>query len=156
MGLVAPRNAGSSQTRARTRVPCIGRWILNHCATREALKCSLIYESCVDERQGSVVPISGWMEIGNWVILKLHPIIFAHWYNWCNSTKGSLFPLSLLPGSILLYDAPLRRYSLSILIFHNICVLHYYYRELSRCWKVSSWDNILSEQTNNRSHHWRK
>ena len=27
---------GSSQTRARTRVPCIGRWILNHCATREA------------------------------------------------------------------------------------------------------------------------
>ena len=27
---------GSSQTRARTRVPCIGRYILNHCATREA------------------------------------------------------------------------------------------------------------------------
>ena len=26
---------GSSQTRARTRVPCIGRWILNHCATME-------------------------------------------------------------------------------------------------------------------------
>ena len=37
MGLVAPRHVGSSQTRARTRVPCIGRWILNHCATREAL-----------------------------------------------------------------------------------------------------------------------
>ena len=34
-GLVAPRHAGSSQTRARTRVPCIGRQILNHCATRE-------------------------------------------------------------------------------------------------------------------------
>ena len=28
---------GSSQTRARTRVLCIGRQILNHCATREAL-----------------------------------------------------------------------------------------------------------------------
>ena len=28
----------SSQTRARTRVPCIGRQILNHCATREAQK----------------------------------------------------------------------------------------------------------------------
>ena len=27
---------GSSQTRARTRVPCIGRQILNQCATREA------------------------------------------------------------------------------------------------------------------------
>ena len=37
-GLVAPRHVGSSQTRARTRVPCIGRWILNHCATREALQ----------------------------------------------------------------------------------------------------------------------
>ena len=40
-GLVAPRHVGSSQTRARTRVPCIGRQILNHCATREALNNSL-------------------------------------------------------------------------------------------------------------------
>ena len=29
-GPVAPRHVGSSQTRARTRVPCIGRRILNH------------------------------------------------------------------------------------------------------------------------------
>ena len=36
-GLVAPRHVGSSRTRARTRVPCTGRQILNHCATREAL-----------------------------------------------------------------------------------------------------------------------
>ena len=35
--LVAPRHVGSSQTRARTHVSCIGRQILNHCATREAL-----------------------------------------------------------------------------------------------------------------------
>ena len=35
-GPVAPRHVGSSQTRARTRVPCIGRQILNHSATREA------------------------------------------------------------------------------------------------------------------------
>ena len=35
-GLVAPRHVGSSQTRARTRVPCTGRQTLNHCATREA------------------------------------------------------------------------------------------------------------------------
>ena len=34
-GLVAPRHVGSSQTRARTRVLCLGRRILNHCATRE-------------------------------------------------------------------------------------------------------------------------
>ena len=37
IGLVAPRHVGSSQTRARTRVPRIGRQILNHCTTREAL-----------------------------------------------------------------------------------------------------------------------
>ena len=35
-GLAAPWHMGSSWTRARTRVLCIGRWILNHCATREA------------------------------------------------------------------------------------------------------------------------
>ena len=35
-GLVALRHVGSSQTRARTCVPCIGRRILNHRATREA------------------------------------------------------------------------------------------------------------------------
>ena len=37
-GRVAPRHVGSSQTRARTRVPCIGRQTPNHCATREAPK----------------------------------------------------------------------------------------------------------------------
>ena len=36
-GPVAPRHVGSSQTRARTSVPCLGRRTLNHCATREAL-----------------------------------------------------------------------------------------------------------------------
>ena len=35
-GLVAPWHVGSSRTRAQTRVPCIVRQILNHCATREA------------------------------------------------------------------------------------------------------------------------
>ena len=34
-GPAAPRHVGSSQTRARTRVPCIGRQTVNHCATRE-------------------------------------------------------------------------------------------------------------------------
>ena len=35
-GLVALRHVGSSQTRARTHVPCLGRRILNHCTTRES------------------------------------------------------------------------------------------------------------------------
>ena len=56
-GLVALRHVGSSQTRARTHVPCIGRQILNHCATREApfaflgpwilCSCSLSFFYCV-------------------------------------------------------------------------------------------------------------
>ena len=33
---------GSSWTRARTRVPCIGRRILNHCATREVPSLKLL------------------------------------------------------------------------------------------------------------------
>ena len=33
--LVAPQHVESFQTRAQTRAPYIGRWILNHCATKE-------------------------------------------------------------------------------------------------------------------------
>ena len=45
-GLVAPWHMGSSQTRARTRVPCISRQILNHCATREAPFMTLLANLC--------------------------------------------------------------------------------------------------------------
>ena len=45
-GLVAPRHVGSSQTRARTRVACIGRQILNHCATREAPVLDILTMRC--------------------------------------------------------------------------------------------------------------
>ena len=34
-GLVAPWHVRSSRTRDRTHVPCVGRWMLNHCAIRE-------------------------------------------------------------------------------------------------------------------------
>ena len=43
-GPAAPWHVGSSQTRARTRVSCISRQILNHCATREALSIIKISE----------------------------------------------------------------------------------------------------------------
>ena len=35
--LVTPQHEGSSGTRDRTHVPCMGRWILNHWTTREIL-----------------------------------------------------------------------------------------------------------------------
>ena len=49
-GPAAPRHVGSSQTRARTRVPCIGRQILNHCATREA-PCLMFLAGCSAENR---------------------------------------------------------------------------------------------------------
>ena len=42
-GARAPRHVGSSQTRAETRVLCIGRWILNHCAAREVPTTYFLY-----------------------------------------------------------------------------------------------------------------
>ena len=44
----APRHVGSSQTRARTRVPCISRQTLNHCATREA-PTSLLFKFIIQQ-----------------------------------------------------------------------------------------------------------
>ena len=37
MGLVVPRYVGSLWVRDRTCVSCVGRWILYHLATRDAL-----------------------------------------------------------------------------------------------------------------------
>ena len=36
-GLAPLRHVGSSRTRNRTCVPCIGRWLPSHCSTREVL-----------------------------------------------------------------------------------------------------------------------
>ena len=62
-GLVAPWHMGSSQTRDRTRVPCVGRWILNHCATREVpLYCLVSTMSHLTVRK-RISPYSGWSQI---------------------------------------------------------------------------------------------
>ena len=50
-GLVAPQHVGSSWTRARTYVPCIGRQILNHCATRE-VPCPSLFVPLLKAFQG--------------------------------------------------------------------------------------------------------
>ena len=55
-GPVAPRHVGSSQTRARTRVPCIGRQTLNHCATREAHYLPIFL---IDKTRGAIQASSG-------------------------------------------------------------------------------------------------
>ena len=41
MGLAALQHVESSPTRDQTGVPCIGRWIITHCTTREVLYATL-------------------------------------------------------------------------------------------------------------------
>ena len=45
VGLVAQQNVGFSQIRDQTHVSCIGRWILYHWVTREALFMSYVNET---------------------------------------------------------------------------------------------------------------
>ena len=45
-GSAAPRHVGSSRTRDKTRVPCIGRQTPNHCATRDAPKVFFLIVLC--------------------------------------------------------------------------------------------------------------
>ena len=55
MGLVVPRHVGSSRTRDRTRVPCIGRWILKHCATRKVPR-SIFYRDWIFHGTSAIRP----------------------------------------------------------------------------------------------------
>ena len=74
---------GSSWTRARTHVPCSGRWILNHCATREAHK-----EKILIRLLGEL----HWVQMREFILP--HPKLqrqFHHYYfpnNLCFSDKA--------------------------------------------------------------------
>ena len=63
-GPAAPRHVGSSQTRAWTHVPCIGRQTLNHCATREAPMyiISNLYNYLSQLARSMLQIIAGWPE----------------------------------------------------------------------------------------------
>ena len=68
-GLSCSVACGIFQTRARTRVPCIGRRILNHCATREAPVMDFKYHKIDGGRSGSYLVHS-----------FIHP--FIYWLRW--------------------------------------------------------------------------
>ena len=76
-GLVALWHVGSSQTRARTRVPCISRQILNHCATREAQEYFFKEEKEVGRAVGNKEPMA------------------FHWLCPCQERRVFLFPVGL-------------------------------------------------------------
>ena len=74
---------GSSQTTARTRVPCIGRQTLNHCATREAPG-SLLSLTLANTIASDLVSLKCILIIGN-IFLKLK---FEHGPPWLRFFGG--------------------------------------------------------------------
>ncbi|XP_029088883.1 glucocorticoid-induced transcript 1 protein [Monodon monoceros] len=71
-GPTAPRHVGSSRTRARTRVPCIGRRTLNHCATREARKPFLLINFRLSIFIISVLKVLKLFNINKYLKLGIH------------------------------------------------------------------------------------
>ena len=86
-GPVAPRHVGSSQTRAQTRVPCIGRQTLNHCATREAPLWVLIF--CPLSVMWFSDIFSCVFLLSWWYPLK-HNFLFVMWSNFIYFFFGCL------------------------------------------------------------------
>ena len=78
-GLVAPWHVGSSRTRNRTRVPCIGRQILIHCATREVPH--VLFDNTIFFGEASVQTFCLLFPLGFMEFLILHiNILSARWF----------------------------------------------------------------------------
>ena len=61
-GSVAPQHVGSSRTRARIRVPCIGRRILNHCATRKVPRNVFFLNNFFSDIKGFLLIMSAYFQ----------------------------------------------------------------------------------------------
>ena len=60
---------GSSWTRGQTRVPCIGRWILVHCTTREVLTCAVLITGAL------------WLRLSSAGLCFVF-FFFPHWFDY--------------------------------------------------------------------------
>ena len=78
ISLVAPQHVGSSRTRARTGVPCIGRRILNHCATKEVLSEFLIQILSIASLFGLVISFILIYESFKNIFLILFMFLLGH------------------------------------------------------------------------------
>ena len=89
---------GSSRNRAWTRVPCTGRWILNHCATREVLDC--FFKWCLISLVGFLPSFSFFflfvplLDVFKWSVFELTDTFFLLGSVCCwNSLLNSPFQL---------------------------------------------------------------
>ena len=95
MGPAAPRHVGSSQTRAWTRVPCIGRQIPNHCTTREAPITCFNLNVCTPLEVG-IINAHQHFFFFNWSLVDLqHCVSFSYTAKWFSDFQ-ILFPYRLL------------------------------------------------------------
>ena len=90
MGPAAPWHVGSSQTRARTRVPCISRQTLNHCATREALPIFLI----------GIFVFLMLSSMSCLYILEINPLLVALFANIFSQSVDCLFVLFMVSFAV--------------------------------------------------------
>ena len=107
--LVAPQYVESSQVRGWTHVPCIGRWILNYCTTREVYVCLflnwVVYVLIIDFWEFYIC--SGYMSFIKYLICR-------YFLPGCGLSFHSLtsaFSRSLKSRTSYVDEAPLTIYS---------------------------------------------
>ena len=111
-GLVAPWHVGSSQTRAQTRIPHIGRQILNHCATREVrasfhVPVGHLYVFFGKMSVQVFCPFFDWVVVSLLLscmsclyILEIKPLLVASFANNFSHSIGCLFVLFMVSFAV--------------------------------------------------------
>ena len=135
---------GSSRTRARTRVPCISRQILNHCATREApvvshfkllqikLLWTLVYKSLCEcvlsfllckclgvERLGHMEYMFNFLRKCQIVLQSDHIILYSH--QQCMKVLVPYFLTNSWYGQFFFF----RHSNRNVVLSHCGCTLHF-------------------------------
>ena len=121
MGLISPQHVGSFRTRAQTRVPCIGRWIFNHCATREAPTVFIL--KSILSHMNVATPAFFWFPFA-WNVF-FHPFTFSlyvslglKWVSCRQHIYGSCFCIH--SASLCLLVGTLNPFTFKVIIY--MCV----------------------------------
>ena len=115
MGLAVPRHVKSSQTRDQTCVPCIGRWVLNHCPSslppgKPSFISYFVYLSPLSFLLGE----PGYGSVDFFTLSKDQFLVLLIFF-YCFLTLFYLFPLDLY------YFLPLADFRFVCSSFSNSC-----------------------------------